>query len=170
MTNRESQHYSAADGEGEVSYDAQLILVDNVREADDGKVYVSGDELLVICAAASALANELVAAETAQTNHPCKNAIPNAGITDHSCVTPAHETLPWGSHYRNLVAASGHAWVAYALENDAQVQEAAAHTRALAAAHDRDDSDDADDDSAVLETHTPMVRSWRTVLRAPHRR
>ena len=124
----------------------------------------------MIRAAASALPNEAAAAETAQTNHPCKNFIPNADTTDHSCVTPAHEMLPWGSHYRNLVTTPGHAWVAYALENDAQVQEAAAHSRALAAAHGRDDSDDADDDSAVLETHTPMVRSWRTVLRAPHRR
>ena len=113
VANRESQHCFTADGEGEVSYDAQLILVDNVREADDGKVYVAGDELLVVHAAASATANDGAAAVTAQTNHPCKADIPNAGTTDHSCVTPAHETLPWGSHYRNLVAAPGHARVAY---------------------------------------------------------
>ena len=49
--NRDSQHCSAADGGDEVSYDAQLILVDNVREAGDGN---AGDELLLIRAAASA--------------------------------------------------------------------------------------------------------------------
>ena len=115
VANRESQHCFAADGEGEVSYDAQLIMVENVREADDGdgevsydaqlimvenvreaddgNVCVAGDELLVVRAAASATANVGAAAVTAQTNHPCKTDIPNAGITDHSCVTPAHETL-----------------------------------------------------------------------------
>ena len=35
VANRESQHYFAAGGDGEVSYDAQLILGDNAREADD---------------------------------------------------------------------------------------------------------------------------------------
>ena len=115
VASRESQHRFAADGEGEVSYDAQLV--GNVREADDGKVCVAGDELLVIRAAASALANDGAAAATAQTNHPCTTGIPNAGITDHSYVIPAHEMLLCGSHYRNLVTAPGHAWVAYTLEN-----------------------------------------------------
>ena len=35
VTNRETRHCLAADGEGEISYDAQLIMVGNVREADD---------------------------------------------------------------------------------------------------------------------------------------
>ena len=61
------------------------------------------------------------------------------GITDHSCVAPAHETLPWGSHYRNLVTAPGHTWVAYTLGTDTQVQEAAARAQVLAAAHEHDD-------------------------------
>ena len=43
VANRETQHCFAAGGEGEISYDAQLIMVGNVREADDGKVYVAGD-------------------------------------------------------------------------------------------------------------------------------
>ena len=113
VANRESQHCFTADGEGDISYDAQLKVVGNVREADDGKVHGDGDELLVVRAAASALASDGAVAETAQTHHPCKICIPSAGITDQSCVTPAHETLPWGgSHYRNLVTAPGHAWVA----------------------------------------------------------
>ena len=67
VANRESQHCFTADGEGEISYDAQLIVVDNVREADDGKVYVAGDELIVVRAAASAAASDGAVAETAQT-------------------------------------------------------------------------------------------------------
>ena len=96
VANRELQHCVIADSEGEISYDAQLTVVDNVREADDGKVYVAGDELLMVRAAASAAASDGAIAETAQTHHPRKICIPSAGVTDHSCATPAHETLPWG--------------------------------------------------------------------------
>ena len=121
VANHETQHCFATDGKGEIRYDAQLIMVGNVREAGGGKVYVAADELLVVRAAESATASGAEVAETAQTNHPCKTLIPSTGITDHSCVTSAHETLPWGTHYRNLVTAPGHAWMAYALEHDAQV-------------------------------------------------
>ena len=119
VANRDTQHCFVADREGEISYDTQLIMVDNVRQAGDGKVYVSGDELLVVRAADTDTASGGEAAATAQTNRPCKTYISSTCITDHSCVTSAHETLPWGSHYRNLAAASGHAWVAFALEHDA---------------------------------------------------
>ena len=104
----------------------------------------------MVRAAASASANDGAAAATAQTNYPCTTDIPNACITDHSCVTPAHETLPWRSHYRDLVAAPGHACVAYALENDAQVQEAATRAQVLAMAQDHDDSDDNGGDIPAL--------------------
>ena len=100
-------------------------MVDNVRELGNGKVHVARDELLVVRAAESATAGGGEAAATLQPVHPCKTYIPSAGITDRSCVTSAHETLPWGSHYRNLVTASGHAWVAFALEHGPQVREAA---------------------------------------------
>ena len=116
--NRDTQHCFVADGEGEISYDAQLIMVGNVREADDGKVCVAGDELLVVRAAQSATASGGEASVTLQANHPFKADIPSTGITDQSFVTSAHGTLPWGSHYRNLVTAPGHAWVAFALEHD----------------------------------------------------
>ena len=46
--NRDTQHCFEADGEGEIGYDAQLVLVDDVREAGDGKVLVAGDGLLVV--------------------------------------------------------------------------------------------------------------------------
>ena len=82
----------------------------------DGKAYVAGDELPVVRAAQSDTVNGGKVAVTAQTSHPCKTCIPGTGIKDRSCVTSAHETLPWGSHYRNLVTASGHAWVAFALD------------------------------------------------------
>ena len=101
VANRDTQHCFVADGEGEISYDAQLIMVGNVRETDDGKVYVAGDELLVVRAAQSATASGGGAAVTAQANHPCKTHIPSTCTTDRTCVTSAHETLPWGSHYRN---------------------------------------------------------------------
>ena len=58
-------------------------MVDNVREADDGKVDDARDELLVVRAAESATASGGEIAEMAQTNHPCKNDTPNAGITDN---------------------------------------------------------------------------------------
>ena len=57
VANCDTQHCFVADGEGEISYDAQLIMVGNVRETDDGKVYVAGDELLVVRAAQSATAS-----------------------------------------------------------------------------------------------------------------
>ena len=91
---------------------------------------------------------------TAQTNHPCKTGILSTGITDYTCVTSAHETFPWGSHYRNLVAASGHASVAFALEHDAQVREAATRAQAVASARDHDDSDDTDDNVPVLDAYS----------------
>ena len=91
---------------------------------------------------------------TAQTNHPCKTYIPSTGITDRSYVSSAQETLPWGSHYRNLVTASGHAWVAFALEHDAQVQEAATRAQAAAEVQDHDDSDDADGNIPVLGAYS----------------
>ena len=96
VANRDMQHFFVADGEGEISYDAQLIMVGNVRETDDGKVYVAGDELLVVRAAQSATASGGEAAVAPQANHPFKTDIPSTGITDHTCVTSAHETLPWG--------------------------------------------------------------------------
>ena len=79
----------------------------------------------MVRAAENGTSNDSEDAPTAQTSHPCKTDIPSTGIMDRSCVTSAHETLPWGSHYRNLVTASGHAWVAFALEHDPQVREAA---------------------------------------------
>ena len=132
MANRDTQHCFEIDGEGEVSYDAQLAMVGNVRELGNGKVHVAGDELLVVCAAESAMASGGEAAATLQPDHPCKTYIPSTGITDRSCVTSAHETLPWGSHYRNLVTAPGHAWVAFALENDPRVREAATRAQSVA--------------------------------------
>ena len=57
VANRDTQHCFVAEGEGEISYDAQLIMVDNVREAEDGKVYVAGDEQLLVRAAQSATAS-----------------------------------------------------------------------------------------------------------------
>ena len=96
VVNRDTQHCFVADGNGEISYDAQLIMVGNVREADDGKVYVAGDELLEVRAAESATASDGEAAATPQADRPCKTYISNTGITDHNCVTSAHETLPWG--------------------------------------------------------------------------
>ena len=58
------------------------------------KLYVAGDELLLIRASASASASRGATTATAQANHPCTSDISNTGITDHSCITPAHETLP----------------------------------------------------------------------------
>ena len=55
--NRDTPHCFVADGEGEISYVAQLLMVGNVREADGGKVCVAGDELLVVRAAQSATAS-----------------------------------------------------------------------------------------------------------------
>ena len=120
MANRDTQHCLEADGEGEISYVAQLLLVDNVREAGGGKVLVAGGELLVVRAAEDATASGGETAESLQPDRPFKTHIPSSGIVDRSCVTSAHETLPWGSHYRNLVTAPGHAWVAFALEHDAR--------------------------------------------------
>ena len=122
MPIHDTQHCFVADGEGEISYDAQLIMIDNVREADGGKVYITGDELLVVRAAQSATTSGGEAAVASQADHPCKTYIPSTGITDHTCITSTHETLPWGSHYRNLVTASGHAWVAFTLPHNPQVQ------------------------------------------------
>ena len=145
VANRDTQHCFETDGEGEVSYDAQLVMVGNVRELGNGKDHVAGGELLVVYAAESAMASGGEAAVTLQPDHPFKTYIPNTGITDRSCVTSAHETLPWGSHYRGLVAAPGHAWVAFALEHDPQVQEAATRAQAVAGLQDHGDSDATDD-------------------------
>ena len=87
VVNRDTQHCFDADGEGEVSYVAQLVTVDNVRESGNGKVHVAGDELLVVRAAESATASGGEAAATLQPDHPFKTHIPSAGITDRSCVT-----------------------------------------------------------------------------------
>ena len=117
-----------------------------------GRSSLQGDELLVVRAAESATTRGGEAAGTLQSGHPCKNDMPSSGIVVRSCVTSANETLPRGSHYRNLVAASGHAWVAFALEHDPQAREAA--TRAQAAAVVRDDGDsDTDDSVPVLDAY-----------------
>ena len=96
MANRDTQHCFEADGEGETSYDAQLVLVGNVREAGGGKVLVAGDELLMVRAAEDATASGGETAESLRPDHPSKTNIPSSGIIDRSCVTSAHETLPWG--------------------------------------------------------------------------
>ena len=57
---------------------------------------------------------------------------------------------PWGSHYRSLVAVSGHAWVAFALEHDPQVRDAATCAQAVAGLQTRDNGGDTDDDIPVL--------------------
>ena len=94
------------------------------------------------------------AAATLQPDHLFKTDIPSAGITDRSCVTSAHETLPWGSHYRNLVAAPGHAWVAFALEHVPQVWEAATRAQAVAGVQDHDDNDATDGNIPVLDAYS----------------
>ena len=154
VANRDTQHCFEADGKGEISYDAQLVIVDHVREAGGGKVQVAGDELLVVRAAESATAGGGEAAETLQPGRPFKTYIPSTGITDRSCVTSAHETLPWGSHYRNLVTAPGHAWVVFALEHDPQAREAATRAQAVAGLQDHDDSDGTDGNIPVLDAYS----------------
>ena len=129
-------------------------MVGNVRESGNGKVHVTGDELLVVHAAESATASGGEAAATPQADNPCTPAISNTGITDHTCVTSAHEPLPWGSRYRNLVTASGHAWVAFALEHDPQVREAATRAQAAAGVRDHDDSEDTDCTIPVLGAYS----------------
>ena len=89
-----------------------------------------------------------------QADHPCKTYMSSTGITDRTCVTSAHETLPWGSQYRNLVAASRHAWVAFALEHDPQVREAATRAQPAAGVRDHDDSDDTDGNIHVLDAYS----------------
>ena len=59
----------------------------------------------------------------------------------------------WGSHYRNLVTAPGHAWVAFALEHDPQVWKAATRAQAAAAVQDNDDSG-TDDNIPVLGAYS----------------
>ena len=159
VANRDTQHCFEAGGEGEISYDAQLVMVGNVRESGSGKVYVAGDELLVVRAAESDTATGGEATPTLQPDHPCKNGIPSTGTPDRSCVTSAHETLPWGSHYLNLVAAPGHAWVAFALEHVPQVREAATRAQAAAEVQDHDDND-TDGNIPVLDAY-PSVFKWR---------
>ena len=154
VANRDTQHCFEADGEGEISYDAQLVMVDNVRESGSGKAHVAGDELLVARAAESDTANGGEATSALQPDHPCKTDIPSTGITDHSCATSAHETLPRGSHYRTLVTASGHGWAVFALEHDPQVREAATRAQAAAGVQDHDDNDDTDDNIPVLGAYS----------------
>ena len=64
VANRDTQHCFAIGGEGEVSYDAQLVMVGNVHELGNGKVRVAGGELLVVRAAESATAGSGGAAAT----------------------------------------------------------------------------------------------------------
>ena len=154
VATRDTQHCFVADDEGEISYDAQLIVVGNVRKSDDGKVCVTEDELLVMRAAESATASGGGVAITTQTNPPCKTDIPSTGIADRFCVTSAHGTLPWGSHYRNLVLVPGHTWVAFALEHDAQVREAANRAQAAAGVQDHAESDDTDGNIPVLGAYS----------------
>ena len=78
----------------------------------------------------------------------------NTGITGQNCVTLAHETLPWESHYHNLVAAPEHAWVAFAPEHDPQVREAATRAQAAARVRDHDDSDGTDGNIPVLDAYS----------------
>ena len=59
-----------------------------------------------------------------------------------------------GSHYRNLVTASGHAWVAFALEHDPQVRDAATRAQAAAGSQGYDDSDGTDDNIPVLDAYS----------------
>ena len=112
-----------------------------------------GGRTTCVRAAESATASGGEAAATLQPDHPCKTLIPSTGITDRSCVTSAHETLPWDSHYRNLVTAPGHAWVAFALEHDPQVREAATRAQAAAGVQDNDDSD-TDGNIPVLDAYS----------------
>ena len=58
-----------------------------------------------------------------------------------------------GSHYRNLVTASGHAWVVFALEHDPQVREAATRAQAAAGVRDHYDSDGTDDNIPMLDAY-----------------
>ena len=69
VANRDTQHCFEADGEGEISYDAQLVMVDNEHESGSGKVHVAGDELLVVRAAESATASGGEAAAALQPDN-----------------------------------------------------------------------------------------------------
>ena len=48
----------------------------------------------------------------------------------------AHEMLPWGCHYRNLVSQTGHAWVAADLSADPQVARVMHEAKEFSAAED----------------------------------
>ena len=104
-----------------VTYGTLLVLVDDVLEVGGGVAMVSGDELLVVRTASDELSTGDTDGGTGLRSHPNQGDT-SGGVSDHSCVTQAHETLPWGAQFRNLASAAGHAWIGYDLSQDDQVR------------------------------------------------
>ena len=84
--------------EGSISVDAQLFLVDGVVVRDDGRLLITADEIRVR-AAASRFRDEPESSGSESERDTFNMDTQHAAVTDHVCITLAHETLPWGSHY-----------------------------------------------------------------------
>ena len=122
--NRESAQTFEVDGDGSISYAARLVIVDNVAATGDGQVSITGDEILVVRAASVDWGSDSDSGSSPDGSHTGKKNNSASGITDHSCITQSHETLPWGMQYRNLPSAERHASVAYDLSEDVQIRAA----------------------------------------------
>ena len=109
VANRDMQHFFVADGEGEISYDAQLIMVGNVREAEDGTYMLLGTNYLwyVLRRAPRRAAGRL------QWRHRRIILSRPTFRAQASRITPVSlrhmKRCRGGSHYRNPMAAPGHA-------------------------------------------------------------
>jgi ribonuclease HI len=104
--------------------DAQLFLVDGVVVREDGRLLITADEIRVVRAAASRFTDESESSGSESERDTFNMDTQHGAVTDQSCITQAHETLPWGSHYGNLTSRSAHAWVAVDVATDPQVKAA----------------------------------------------
>ena len=124
ISTRDKRLGFCAGEEGSISVDAQLFLVDDVVVREDGRLLITADEIRVVRAAASRFTDESESSGSESERDTFNMDTQHVAVTDYSCITQAHETLPWESHYGNLTSRSAHAWVAADVATNLQVKAA----------------------------------------------
>ena len=129
-----SDSISPADGEQLLAEYTAPTRIDSARAHTNGATVIEKDELSMVAMVSGA--NDTEGLDVPSTRHQYTAScgrVQADGIIDISCVSQAHQMLPWGSHYRNLTSKSGHAWVAKDLATDLQVIAASIECERLSA-------------------------------------
>ena len=96
ISTRDKRLEFCAGEESSISVDAQLFLVDDVVVREDGRLLITDDEMRVVRAAASRFTDESESSGSESERDTFNMDTQHGAVTDHSCITQAHENAALG--------------------------------------------------------------------------